>query len=130
MQLFSADTTIFLKNLKNILPLKTWKNCPQKFHKNVSLRDFYILTLTIRPIKDIPWLPNNWNHHIYRPYLLVLFMVRNFWPLTCWRNSRNSFVSACEHYLCHLLNLSVFCDPIFYDKSYQIARVSIFKGVL
>ena len=69
MQLFSAHVTIFLKEFKKKLTLKTRKNCPQKlliiaqfffqychpaenqpkshflFHKNISPRDFYIMTL-------------------------------------------------------------------------------------
>ena len=73
MQPFSADATIFLKKMKLFFcPLKTWKNHLQNlliigpqyffqycqpaqnqpnshflFHKNVSLRDFYIITLYI-----------------------------------------------------------------------------------
>ena len=71
MQLFSADARVFSKeNLTYFLAIKTWKNCPQKllimgpkvffqyrqqapmqpkshflFHKNVSLHDFYTMTL-------------------------------------------------------------------------------------
>ena len=30
MQLFSADTTIFLKNQNFFLPMKSWKNGPEK----------------------------------------------------------------------------------------------------
>ena len=70
MQLVSADARVLLKKIWDFfLPLKTWKNCPQKlpkliffqycqpaqnlpksnflFHKNVSLRDFYIMTLSV-----------------------------------------------------------------------------------
>ena len=74
MQLFSADARIFLKKFWDFfLSLKTWKNYPQKLliigpsafffsvadrpktcrnhifplHKNVSLRNFYIMTLSV-----------------------------------------------------------------------------------
>ena len=65
MQLFSADATMFSNKIYIFLPLKTWKNNPQKmlivgpdpffqyrelaqiqpksqflFHKNIPLRDF------------------------------------------------------------------------------------------
>ena len=67
-QPFSSDATIFLKTFWFFLPLKIWKNlkdAPNRpnffsvanqpkshflFHKNVSLRDFYIMTL-IKAIK-------------------------------------------------------------------------------
>ena len=54
MQLFSGDATIFSKkNLDFFLPMKTWKNCPQKFH-TYGILDFFSLQ---------PWLPKtaqNW----------------------------------------------------------------------
>ena len=33
MQLFSADATMFFKKINFFLPLKTWKNHPQKLLK-------------------------------------------------------------------------------------------------
>ena len=46
MQLFSADTTMFLKEIKFFLITKSWKNHPQKLLRIPLIHFFFLTALT------------------------------------------------------------------------------------